>query len=217
MKEILKKICILVLALNCMTTLLYAKGRLTVTTIIEPYGTTKKYSNTTTLLLDAGALNSNSNIGEIMLAKVTVIMQTERITSDGDTNPDGIIGDFNVAFKLNSLETFGNQPVKLGKLIKYKNGDVADMNLSIRNTKILSKKIIDEDIANEYYYFIAFPEESYLKNKVESLSYSFDLYLSVSGTKVGDIIRKDVETKAEGQAAIGRIQDIIKEQFRALY
>lgn len=216
MKEILKKVCIYILVLSSVTTVLYAKGRLNITTIIEPYGTTKKYTTPTSLLLDAGVLNSSSNIEEIKLAKVTVDMQTEQITADGDTDPNVITGDFNLHFKLGSLETLGNRDVNLGKLIAYKNGQSVDMTLSIKNTKILSKIVTDENDIQGNYYFIAYPNESSLSNKVQRLSYSFDLYLRVTGAKIGDIIRKDVEIKNTGEA-VGRIQDIIKEQFRALY
>lgn len=218
MKKKAKYILMYLVILTFFSVMSYGKGSLRVTTEIIPEGTTKKYNQNGRLLLDAGVLNSNSDIHEIKIATIIVNMQTEQ-TNDGDNNPGGITGEFNLPFKLQDLESkLNDQSVILGELIKYKNGNNVKMELYTKNVKVLDKKVNNEDTTEKNYLFIAYPEEvPEIKNKVERLKYSFDLYLHVDGIEVGDIIRKDVETKSSGEAAVGRIKDIIKDQFTKLY
>lgn len=215
--EKLKKIFIYMIILSSLTVGVYAKGTLKVTTTIIPEGKTKKYNNGKTLLLDAGVMNSNSNINELKIATVVVNMQTEKTNNDGDNNAGGITGDFNLPFKLKNLEKLGKQKLAASNLKKYKNGNSAIMDIYTENIKILDKKISNEKLEDDNYLFIAYPEEvPNINNKVERLKYSFDLILEVSGVKTGDIIRKDIEVKSNEDAAIGRIKDIIKDQFLEL-
>lgn len=215
--EKLKKIFIYMIILSSLTVGVYAKGTLKVTTTIIPEGKTKKYNNGKTLLLDAGVMNSNSNINELKIATVVVDMQTEKTNNDGDNNAGGITGDFNLPFKLKNLEKLGKQKLAASNLKKYKNGNSAIMDIYTENIKILDKKISNEKLEDDNYLFIAYPEEvPNINNKVERLKYSFDLILEVSGVKTGDIIRKDIEVKSNEDAAIGRIKDIIKDQFLEL-
>lgn len=215
--EKLKKIFIYMIILSSLTVGVYAKGTLKVTTTIIPEGKTKKYNNGKTLLLDAGVMNSNSNINELKIATVVVNMQTEKTNNDGDNNVGGITGDFNLPFKLRELENMRKELIATNELKKYKNGDNAKLEVYMKNIKILDKKINNENLNEEKYLFIAYPEEvSNISNKVERLKYSFDLYVEVSGVKTGDIVRKDVTTGVNSGAAeeaIGRIKDIIKLQF----
>lgn len=215
--EKLKKIFMYMIILSSLTVGVYAKGTLKVTTTIIPEGKTKKYNNGKTLLLDAGVMNSNSNISELKIATVIVEMQTEKTNNNGDNNAGGITGDFNLPFKLKKLEKKEKELVSTNDLKKYKNGESAKLEVYTKNVKILDKKINNEKLTNEDYLFIAYPEEvKDLENKVERLRYSFDLILEVSGVKTGDIIRKDVTTgvsSGAGEDAIGRIKDIIKLQF----
>lgn len=215
--EKLKKIFIYMIILSSLTVGVYAKGTLKVTTTIIPEGKTKKYNNGKTLLLDAGVMNSNSNINELKIATVVVDMQTEKTNNDGDNNAGGITGDFNLPFKLRDLENMRKELIATNELKKYKNGDNAKLEVYMKNIKILDKKINNENLNEEKYLFIAYPEEvSNISNKVERLKYSFDLYVEVSGVKTGDIVRKDVTTGVNSGAAeeaIGRIKDIIKLQF----
>lgn len=214
--EKLKKIFIYMIILSSLTVGVYAKGTLKVTTTIIPEGKTKKYNNGKTLLLDAGVMNSNSDINKIKIATIVVDMRTEK-SGDDDGKPAGITGDFNLPFKLKNLEKLGKQKLAASNLKKYKNGNSAIMDIYTENIKILDKKISNEKLEDDNYLFIAYPEEvPNINNKVERLKYSFDLILEVSGVKTGDIIRKDIEVKSNEDAAIGRIKDIIKDQFLEL-
>lgn len=214
--EKLKKIFIYMIILSSLTVGVYAKGTLKVTTTIIPEGKTKKYNYKETLLLDAGVMNSNSDINKIKIATIVVDMRTEK-SGDDDGQPAGITGDFNLPFKLKNLEKLGKQKLAASNLKKYKNGNSAIMDIYTENIKILDKKISNEKLEDDNYLFIAYPEEvPNINNKVERLKYSFDLILEVSGVKTGDIIRKDIEVKSNEDAAIGRIKDIIKDQFLEL-
>lgn len=219
MMEKLKKLYMYIFLFSCLTIGVYAKGTLKVKTVIEPYKTTKKYNNGKTLLLDAGALNSNSSISEIKVTTVIVEMQAVQ-SNNGNNGSVGIEGDFNLPFSLKKLENLGEKKLTANTLKKYKNGSTANMDIYVKNIKILDKKIHNENINNDTYLFIAYPEEETNgANKLGALKYSFDLYLKVSGIKTGDIIRKDVTTGINSGAAedaIGRIKDIIKDQFLEL-
>lgn len=211
----LEKIIIYIIILNLTTILTYAKGTLSVNATIQPYGTTKKYNYNSSLLLDAGILNSNSNVSELKLGTVTVDMRAEQTGNDPGIQL-GISGDFNQTFSLSKVQT--PKDVVLTTITKYKNAENANMELKIKNVQILVKTLLSNSPeVGDTYLFVAYPDElTNLPpgiNAIQHLTYSFELWVQVSGVKAGDIIRRDVKTQ-EGTEAIGNIQDIIKEQFR---
>lgn len=195
------------------------KGTLHVKTQIIPVGTTKKYIRSPNLILDAGVLNSNSNISELPLASVTVRMYTEA-TNEGSGDYNGIEGDFNGVYKLGKFkELLDGQKIDLGNVTKYKNGKNARLELVAKNFRVNNMDVRDADNNSEYFTFIAYPEKATIGNEVVSFEYSFDLYLKVTGVEKGDIIRQDVITGTGSNAtgeAVGRLKDIIKAQFTIL-
>lgn len=215
MKKKLIKLLLQIIILISLTNVSYGKGALDINVTIQPVGTTKKYNHGNSLLLDAGVMNAQSASGELLLANVTVTMVTKD-TTDGTSEAPGIEGDFSLPFKLSLLEMDRN--IKLYNLVKYKNGNEADMTLNMKKITILDKQIFPSTVTGDTYLFIANQQEADQaagKNAIalKSLTYSFELWLNITGANVGDIIRKDVQAK--DPTAIGNIQDIIKEQFQS--
>ncbi|STO31327.1 Uncharacterised protein [Fusobacterium necrogenes] len=213
MKKI-KSLILYIFILLCISSLAYAKGTLKVNAVIQPDGTTKKYSYGEALLLDAGVINSQSGTKELKLATVRVDMLAEP-TDVGNPSLPGIEGDFNQAFILNSV--IKDQMVKLGVIKKYKNGDNADIELAISGGKIEVEDLFRPGQGGDKYLFVAHESEveqviSLGYKPIKRLIYTFELWLKVQNAKVGDIVRKDVQAKNNTEA-IGNIQDIVKEQF----
>lgn len=195
------------------------KGTLNVRTQIIPVGTTKKYLMSSSLILDAGVLNSNSSIGEIPIASVSVDMYTEKTGGNGTAN--GISGEFNGVYKLGKFnERLREQKIGLGTLTRYKNGQSAEMELVAKNFRVTSLITGIDHPESDGYIFIAYPEEAQINtNGVTSFSYTFDLYLVVKNFNVGDIVRGDATTgmgSTNDIEAVGHLKDIIKDQFRML-
>lgn len=213
MAKKMKKFILYIIILSCISIWSFAKGTLEINAVIQPEGTTKKYSYGTTLLLDAGIVNSQSGTKELKIATVTVDM-VAKATEVGSSSLPGIEGDFNQGFSLSSL--IKNQMVKLGAIKRYK-GDTADINLAIRAGKVEVEELLNNVATGDKYLFVA--HESEVQNVVnlgykpiKRLKYSFELWLEVQNAKIGDIVRKDVQAKNQTEA-MGNIQDIIKEQF----
>lgn len=221
MLNLMKKI-IVVYVLLPFIVFAQGKGTLIVRTQILPIGTTKKYNTSKNLILDAGVLNSKSDTQKLRIATVYVRMITQK-TENGD-DPTGIAGDFNLPFKLNQFESkLNNQPISMGELVKYKNGQRINIQLYAENFRIVERDVFDDNTSTDaQFVFVAYPEEAKDKgasNLVIGLSYTFDLYLDIKGAEVGDIVRKDVTTGmgiGTELDAVGHLKDIIKDQFRIL-
>lgn len=216
MKEKIKRILICFIIFNCFIIGVYAKGTLKVTTQIIPEGKTKKYISGNSLLIDAGILNSQTNIGKIVLAKVTVDMIAEA-TTNGTTDVPGIDGEFNAPFSMIKFKE--RKEIPLSTIKKYKGGEQAMMALKIENLQITyEEKINNASSTIEDYLFIAHQNEAdsvaESAHALKHLTYTFDLSLEVTNVKSGDIIRSDVKSKDEtGLETIGSIQDIVRLQF----
>lgn len=195
------------------------KGTLYIKTQIIPVGTTKKYLMGSSLILDAGVLNSNSSINELPIASVSVNMYTAR--TGGNGTPNGISGEFNNVYKLGEFnELLKEQKIDLGALTRYKNGKNAELELVAKNFRVVNLIVEHSRPQSNGYVFIAYPEDATInENGVTSFSYTFDLYLKVRNFNVGDIVRGDVTTGMGNGVdldAVGHLQDIIKDQFRML-
>lgn len=220
MKKLLVKILIFTLMSFSLIAGSGGMGTLNIKTEVIPLGKTKKYLKGSNLILDSGVLNSESKTTDLGLAKVVVKMYTEKTDKGDGQNYNGIDGDFNNIYKLDKFkERLDNRLINLGTLTKYKGGENAQLQLYTKNLKIINQDIRNKKSSDENYVFVAYPEKATISNQIISLEYSFDLYLRIDGVKKGDIIRQDVTTGTGNEISgepIGRIKDIIKDQFLEL-
>lgn len=220
MKRLLIKIFIFTLMSFSLIAGSGGMGTLNIKTEVIPLGKTKKYLQGSNLILDSGVLNSEAKTTDLPIATVIVKMNTRKNDNESIGNYNGIEGDFNTVYKLNNFkERLDNKFIKLGTYTKYKGGDKAKLELYTKNTKIIREDIRKRDNSKEGYVFVAYPEKATISNQIISLEYSFDLYLKISGVQKGDIIRQDVTTGTGNEVSgepIGRIKDIIKDQFLEL-